>query len=168
MSSEEVPTGYIRVDAFFSPVRKVSYSVENTRVGQATDLDMLKLEITTDGTVAPKEALLSSINTLSEVGSKISQSLSSSTASAVSSGAEKSENSKPATSSSGVSGGVDSSADVSVLELSNRTLNVLKNNGIYTLDNLANVKLSSIAGAGQKAKEEIKSKAEKFNLTIKE
>jgi DNA-directed RNA polymerase subunit alpha len=49
--------GTIPVDAIFSPVRKVKYVVENTRVGQRTDYDKLILEVWTDGTVAPEDAL---------------------------------------------------------------------------------------------------------------
>lgn len=47
----------ILVDAIFSPVRKVNYYVENTRVGQDTDFDRLVLEVTTDGRITPKEAV---------------------------------------------------------------------------------------------------------------
>ncbi len=49
--------GTIAVDAMFSPILKAKYSVENTRVGQRTDFDKLILEITTDGSVAPENAL---------------------------------------------------------------------------------------------------------------
>jgi len=49
--------GTIPVDALFSPVRKVKYTVENTRVGQRTDYDKLILEIWTDGTITPDDAL---------------------------------------------------------------------------------------------------------------
>jgi DNA-directed RNA polymerase subunit alpha len=49
--------GTIPVDALFSPVRKVKYAVENTRVGQRTDYDKLMLEIWTDGTITPDDAL---------------------------------------------------------------------------------------------------------------
>lgn len=49
--------GTIPLDAMFSPVQKVKYSVENTRVGQRTDYDKLILEIWTDGTLAPEDAL---------------------------------------------------------------------------------------------------------------
>jgi DNA-directed RNA polymerase subunit alpha len=55
--SEQLPIGVIPVDAIFSPVRKVNYTVENTRVGQMTNFDKLTIEIETDGTVAPEEAL---------------------------------------------------------------------------------------------------------------
>ena len=47
----------IPVDAIFTPVRKVNYHVENTRVGQMTNYDKLTLEIETDGTIAPEDAL---------------------------------------------------------------------------------------------------------------
>ncbi len=54
---EESPIGMIPVDAVFSPVRKVTYKVENTRVGQVTDHDKLSLEVTTSGAVTPDDAV---------------------------------------------------------------------------------------------------------------
>jgi DNA-directed RNA polymerase subunit alpha len=56
---ENLPIGQIPVDAIFAPVLKTSFSVERTRVGQVTDYDRLILEIWTDGTVLPAEALSS-------------------------------------------------------------------------------------------------------------
>jgi len=53
----DAPVGSIFVDALFSPVVKVNYEVENTRVGQRTDYDRLILEITTDGSITPEDAL---------------------------------------------------------------------------------------------------------------
>ena len=55
---EELEVGMIALDALFSPVRKVGFQVENVRVGQMTNWDRLVLEIETDGTIAPKGALL--------------------------------------------------------------------------------------------------------------
>ena len=55
--TEEMPIGVIPVDAIFSPVRRVNFSVENTRVGQMTNFDKLTIEIETDGTISPEEAL---------------------------------------------------------------------------------------------------------------
>jgi DNA-directed RNA polymerase subunit alpha len=55
--SEQLPIGVIPVDAIFTPVRKVDYHVENTRVGQMTNFDKLTLEIETDGTISPEAAL---------------------------------------------------------------------------------------------------------------
>ncbi|HSI84008.1 MAG TPA: DNA-directed RNA polymerase subunit alpha [Candidatus Methylacidiphilales bacterium] len=56
----EQSIGVIPIDSLFSPVRKVKYSVENTRVGQRTDYDKLNLEVWTDGRLTPDEALLQS------------------------------------------------------------------------------------------------------------
>jgi DNA-directed RNA polymerase subunit alpha len=54
---EDAPIGLIPVDAIFSPVRKVSYKVENTRVGQVTDYDRLAMQVETDGAVTPDDAV---------------------------------------------------------------------------------------------------------------
>lgn len=53
----DTPIGVIPVDAIYSPVRKVSYKVENTRVGQATDYDKLTLMVETNGVVTPEDAV---------------------------------------------------------------------------------------------------------------
>lgn len=52
-----LPIGELPVDAIFSPINRVSYAVEKTRVGQAADYDMIEMEIWTDGSVKPEEAL---------------------------------------------------------------------------------------------------------------
>jgi len=54
---EDAPIGMIPVDAMFSPVRKVAYKVENTRVGQVTDYDKLSMEIETNAAVTPEDAV---------------------------------------------------------------------------------------------------------------
>ena len=61
---EKLPIGQIPVDAIFSPVLKTSYTVERTRVGQVTDYDRVMLEIWTDGTIRPAEALSSAAQIL--------------------------------------------------------------------------------------------------------
>ena len=55
--AEDTPIGLIPVDAIFSPVRKVAYKVENTRVGQTTDYDKLSLSLETNGAVTPEDAV---------------------------------------------------------------------------------------------------------------
>lgn len=55
--SEQLPVGYIAVDALHSPIRKVNYAVSNARVGQRTDYDSLALEIWTDGSIKPDESV---------------------------------------------------------------------------------------------------------------
>ena len=54
---EDAPIGLIPVDALFSPVRKISYKVENTRVGQVTDYDKLSMQIETNGAVTPEDSV---------------------------------------------------------------------------------------------------------------
>ncbi len=55
--SEDAPIGLIPVDAIYSPVRKVSYKVDNSRAGQVLDYDKLTMQIETDGTVVPEDAV---------------------------------------------------------------------------------------------------------------
>ena len=54
---EDAPIGLIPVDAIYSPVRRVAYQVQPTRVGQKTDYDKLVLTVETDGTVTPEDAV---------------------------------------------------------------------------------------------------------------
>jgi DNA-directed RNA polymerase subunit alpha len=63
-SKDDQPIGVIPVDAIYSPVQKVNYAVEHTRVGQMTNFDKIVLEITTDGTITPDEALRQSADIL--------------------------------------------------------------------------------------------------------
>jgi DNA-directed RNA polymerase subunit alpha len=55
--AEDAPIGLIPIDAVYSPVRRVSFKVDNTRVGQVTDYDKLTLDVETDGTVTPEDAV---------------------------------------------------------------------------------------------------------------
>jgi DNA-directed RNA polymerase subunit alpha len=63
---EDAPIGLIGVDALFSPVKRVSYRVENTREGQVLDYDKLILEVETDGTVSPEDAVAYSARILQD------------------------------------------------------------------------------------------------------
>lgn len=64
--AEKLAVGMIAVDAFFSPVTKVNYTVENMRVGERTDYNRLRLEIETDGTISPSAALHKSANAMKD------------------------------------------------------------------------------------------------------
>src|SRR6202040_3328849 len=55
--SPTMPLGTIPIDALFSPIRKVNYTVQNARVGQVTDYDKLTLEVWTNGSVSPADAV---------------------------------------------------------------------------------------------------------------
>lgn len=63
-SKEDQPIGVIPVDAIYTPVQKVNYTVEHTRVGQMTNYDKIVMDIWTDGTIAPDEALRQSSDIL--------------------------------------------------------------------------------------------------------
>ena len=63
---EDAPIGLIPVDALFSPVNKVSYKVENARVGQVTDYDKLSLTLETDGSATPEDAVALSARILQD------------------------------------------------------------------------------------------------------
>ncbi|HEX2535908.1 MAG TPA: DNA-directed RNA polymerase subunit alpha, partial [Chitinophagaceae bacterium] len=54
---KDAPLGYIPVDAIYTPIKNVKYSIENTRVEQRTDYEKLVMEVTTDGTIHPEEAV---------------------------------------------------------------------------------------------------------------
>ena len=64
--NEDLPIGVIAIDSIFTPVERVNMSVENTRVGQVTDYDKLTLDIFTNGTLAPDEAVSLAAKVLSE------------------------------------------------------------------------------------------------------
>ena len=61
---ESVPLGVVPVDAVFTPIRRVNYTVESARVGARTDLDRLVIDVQTDGTITPIAALVQSANIL--------------------------------------------------------------------------------------------------------
>ncbi len=63
---EDMPIGVIPVDSMFTPIRKVNFTVDNTRVGQITDFDKLSLELWTNGTIAPEESVSLAAKIMSE------------------------------------------------------------------------------------------------------
>lgn len=70
---EKLPIGEIALDAFFSPVMAVNFSVENMRVGDRTDYNRLRLHIKTDGSITPSAALRKSSNILQDHFAKVAQ-----------------------------------------------------------------------------------------------
>lgn len=70
--SEKLPVGVIMIDAFFSPIVNVNFIVENMRVGERTDYNKLKIDIETDGSITPSNALHKSANVLKDHLEKIS------------------------------------------------------------------------------------------------
>ena len=154
--------GSITVDAIFTPIRRVSYEVENMRVGDRTDFNRLKIFIETDGTITPKEALEKSIETMitqlkAIIGFKEEDVILSSTDSdAPFQKAEADEDSLK--------------TRIETLTLSARTLNALSNANIRTVGGLARKKekdILEIEGMGAKGVSEIKEVLESFGISLK-
>ena len=151
------PIGVIPVDSIFSPVRKVSYSVEDTRVEQMTDRDRLILDVETDGSVTPREALASAGGTLLELVGLFSELAE---AASVSVGPAEDED-QPS----------DYAITVEDLNLSVRSYNCLKREGINTVGDLvqkSESELMDIRNFGQKSIDEVKAKLEELGLGLRE
>jgi DNA-directed RNA polymerase subunit alpha len=164
LQKNRVDIGQITLDAIFTPIRRVSYEVENMRVGDRTDFNRLKVFIETDGTIAPKEALEKSIEIMISqlkaiVGFKEEDVIMPST------GGHKESNEK--------NEGVDDDVlktRIETLNLSARTLNALSNANIRTVGGLARKKekdILDIEGLGSKGLGEIKEVLETFGITLK-
>ncbi|HEX9377199.1 MAG TPA: DNA-directed RNA polymerase subunit alpha [Actinomycetota bacterium] len=152
------PIGVIPVDSIFSPVRRVSYSVENTRVEQMTDRDRLILDVETDGSVTAREALASAGSTLLELVTLFSE-LAESQGLAIG----------PAEDETALSG--DLAITIEELNLSVRSYNCLKREGINTVGDLvqrSEAELMDIRNFGQKSIDEVKAKLEELGLGLRE
>jgi DNA-directed RNA polymerase subunit alpha len=152
------PIGVIPVDSLFSPVRRVTYSVENTRVEQMTDRDRLILDVETDGSITPREALASAGTTLTELANLFGE-LAESPGLTVG----------PAATESALTG--DLALTIEELNLTVRSYNCLKREGINTVGELvqkSEAELMDIRNFGQKSIEEVKSKLDELGLTLRE
>lgn len=163
LQKNRVDIGEITVDAIFTPIRRVSYEVENMRVGDRTDFNRLKIFIETDGTITPKEALEKSIETMISqlkaiIGFKEEDIM-------LSSSPMKEEVLSKES--------IDDDAlktRIETLNLSARTLNALSNANIRTVGGLARKKekdILEIEGLGTKGLSEIKEVLQSFGITLK-
>ena len=172
IQKEKVEIGTIAVDAIFTPIRRVSYEVENMRVGDKTNHNRLRIAIETDGTLSPREALSRSIEIMifqlkAIVDFKEPESLAAEEISVpkVSKSISKEKEDKPEDFTDILKTRTDS------LELSTRTLNALTAANIRTLGGLARKKredLLEVEGIGEKGITEIKKVLNKFGLNLKE
>jgi DNA-directed RNA polymerase subunit alpha len=152
------PIGVIPVDSIFSPVRRVSYTVENTRVEQMTDRDRLILDVETDGSISPREAVASAGTTMSELVSLFGE-LAESQGLTVG----------PATVETTQTG--DMAITIEDLNLSVRSYNCLKREGVNTVGDLvqkSEAELMDIRNFGQKSIDEVKAKLDELGLTLRE
>jgi DNA-directed RNA polymerase subunit alpha len=152
--------GVIPVDSVFSPVRRVAYDVEAARVGQRTDYDKLRLDITTDGSLDPKDAL-------GQAAEILIRQL------AIFTDIEKIEGFGEAGSDSGVDAAPSHPMDnfpIEELELGVRSYNCLKRVGIETIGDLvmkSENELAAIPNFGKKSIEEVKETLQQHGLTLR-
>ena len=158
----EDPIGIIHVDSLFSPVRRCTMNVTNTRVGQRTDYDKLVLEVETDGSVTPTEAVLGAVNI-------INQYMGAFMALAETQGEEEIE-----VVSIFAPEGQESNAEldkqIEDLDLSVRSYNCLKRAGIHSVRQLVEFSendLLNIRNFGAKSIEEVKDKLISMGLNLK-
>lgn len=147
---DALPIGEIPVDAIFTPVPKVNYVVENTRVGQATDHDCLVLEIWTDGTIKPGDALSHAAQVLVQYSQTIADFN------------RTSMEQEPMTEVKGLAIPADIyDTPIEELDLSTRTYNCLKRADITKVGQVLEMDekaLLSVRNLGQKSMEEIRDK----------
>ena len=156
--TENTPISVIPVDSIYTPVRKVNFTVENTRVGQVTDYDRLVLEIWTDGSITPEEGV--------SIGAKIMQEhlnlfiqLTDITG-AMEIMIEKEEDQK------------EKALEMTIeeLELSVRSFNCLKRAAINTVEELTQKSeddMMKVRNLGKKSLDEVKAKLEELGLGLK-
>jgi len=157
--------GVIPVDSMFSPIKRVSYDVEAARVGQRTDYDKLILDVTTDGSVDPKDAI-------AEAAEILIRQL------AIFTDLEKIEGfgeSAPSGDGAGEAAGVSLAGGmenfpIEELELGVRSYNCLKRVGIETIGDLvtkSESELAAIPNFGKKSIEEVKETLAQHGLTLR-
>lgn len=156
--TESTPISVIPVDSIYTPVRKVNFTVENTRVGQVTDYDRLVLEIWTDGSITPEEGV--------SIGAKIMQEhlnlfiQLTDTTDSMEIMVEKEEDQK------------EKALEMTIeeLELSVRSFNCLKRAAINTVEELTQKTeedMMKVRNLGKKSLDEVKAKLEELGLGLK-
>ncbi len=153
------PIGVIPVDSIFTPIKKVNYTVEDTRVGQVTDYDKLTLEVWTDGSIKPDEAI-------SMGGSILSKHLElfinlTEKPEEVETPEDKEEEDKEKV----------LELTIEELDLSVRSYNCLKRAGINTVDELVRKteeEMMKVRNLGKKSLEEVQNKLSQLGLSLKD
>jgi len=150
----DTPSDMIAVDSLFSPVLRVRYNVENTRVGQITNLDKLVLTVTTDGSITPQDAFEEAAAIL----------VTQYTALAGSTKVASAPVERPVVETEDEAGS-QLTTPVEDLGLSARTTNALINNDIHTLQDLVTLgdtELKELKGFGSKALDEVQDKMQEL------
>ena len=155
---EDLPIGVIPIDSIYTPVSRVNFQVENTRVGQNSDYDKLSLDVWTDGSIGPKEAISLGAKILTEhLNIFVGMTNEAQTAEIM---AEKEEDQK------------EKALEMTIeeLDLSVRSYNCLKRAGINTVLELANKSeddMMKVRNLGRKSLEEVKHKLEELGLGLR-
>lgn len=160
-ASNQKISDMIMLDALFTPVLRVRYKVENTRVGQVTDLDKLLITIDTDGSITPRDSFEEAAAILVNQYTALA-------------GQTRVEVAAPLSASSNEPGASEDSDEpaelmtsIEDLNLSARTTNALVNNDIHTIKDLLNLseaELRDLKGFGNKALDEVKEKMSELEL----
>ena len=155
--NDDLPIGVIAIDSIYTPVERVNVTVENTRVGQITDYDKLTLDVYTNGTLVPDEAVSLAAKVLSEhLSLFIDLSENAKTAEVM---VEKEDDEKEKV--------LEMSIDE--LELSVRSYNCLKRAGINTVEELTNKTsedMMKVRNLGRKSLEEVLAKLKELGLQL--
>ena len=155
----DLPIGVIAIDSIYTPVERVNITIENTRVGQVTDFDKLTLDVHTDGTLAPDEAVSLAAKVLSEhLSLFIDLSENAKTAEVM---IEKEDDEK----------GKVLEMSIDELELSVRSFNCLKRAGINTVQELASKTsddMMKVRNLGRKSLEEVLAKLDELGLSLRQ
>ena len=152
-SEDRIHSDMIAVDAIFTPVLRVRYKVDNTRVGQVSNLDKLNITIETDGLLSPREAFEQASAILANQYTALAGSTTIEAAPALGEEAEDEAS--------------ELHTPIEDLNLTARTTNALVNNDIRTVHDLVNLTeqdLRELKGFGSKALDEVKDKIAELNL----
>ncbi len=154
---DDMPIGVIAVDAIYTPVERVNMTVENTRVGQVTDYDKLTLDVFTNGTLTPDDAVSLAAKVLSEHLSLFVDLSENAKSVEVMSVQEDNEKEKVM------------EMNIDELELSVRSYNCLKRAGINTVEELCNKTpedMMKVRNLGRKSLEEVLAKLKELGLQL--
>ncbi len=155
--AENEPIGVIPFDTIFSPIRRVSFNVENTRVGQVTNFDKLIIDIKTNGSIHPEDALSQASKIINDYMALLINLSDNSSRDPIFEEISAKEKRKEY-------------PTIEEMELSVRAYNCLKREGIDTVDKLLNYKedeLLQIRNFGQKSIQEVKDKVKELGLSFR-
>lgn len=158
-NTSDLPIGVIPIDSLYSPVNRVNYTVENTRVGQSSDYDKLTIDVWTDGSLSPQEAVSLGAKIMTEhLNIFVNLTDEAQNAEIM---IEKEEDQKEKV----------LEMTIEELDLSVRSYNCLKRAGINTVLELANKSeddMMKVRNLGRKSLEEVKAKLEELGLGLRE